>query len=70
MHIPSHALKTSFVKFQNVSSITIFIESNQAGEAKTAIQRLRFIGQSQTATDMKEFKRVRSAFFEDTGDGC
>jgi len=47
-----------FVKFQNVSSITIFIESNQAGEAKTAIQRLRFIGQSQTATDMKEFKRV------------
>jgi len=47
-----------FVKFQNVSSITIFVESNQGGEPTTVIQRLRFIGQAQSATNMNEFKRV------------
>lgn len=47
-----------FVKFQNVSSITIFVENNQGGEPTTAIQRLRFIGQTQAATNMNEFKRV------------
>jgi hypothetical protein len=49
-----------FVKFQNVSSITIFVESNQGGEPTTVIQRLRFIGQAQSATNMNEFKRVRT----------
>jgi hypothetical protein len=50
-----------FVKFQNVSSITIFVESNQGGEPTTVIQRLRFIGQAQSATNMNEFKRVRQS---------
>jgi len=47
-----------FVKFQSVTSITIFVENNQGGEPTTAIQRVRFVGQTQAATNMSEFKRV------------
>jgi len=47
-----------FVKFQNVSSLTIFVEDNIGDKETTVIQRLRFIGSSLSATNMSDFKRV------------
>lgn len=58
LHLCAHR----FVKFQNVSSLTVFVEDNQGGEATSVIQRLRFIGQTQAATNMSEFKRVLLSF--------
>jgi len=47
-----------FVKFQNVSSLTVFVQSNQGGGDTTIIKRLRCVGVAIGATNMKEFKRV------------
>ena len=47
-----------YVKFQQVSSLTIFVADNQGDEEQTAITRLRVIGQPKDATNMDDFKRV------------
>jgi thioredoxin len=47
-----------FVKFQNVLSVTIFVESNQGDKETSVITQLRFIGQPLEASDMKNFKRI------------
>lgn len=47
-----------YVKFQNVSSITLFVKDNQSGSDKTQINVLGFIGTPVGATNMAEFKRV------------
>jgi len=47
-----------FLKFQNVASLTIFVEDNQGGDDTTVISRLRIIGQPHEASDMSQFKRV------------
>jgi len=47
-----------FLKFQNVASLTIFVEDNQGDKDTTIISRLRFIGQSHDSADMSQFKRV------------
>jgi len=47
-----------FVKFQSVSSVTLFIRDNQSGSEKTQINYLGFIGSPLNATNMSEFKRV------------
>lgn len=47
-----------FVKFQNVSSITLFIKDNQSGEEITQLDYLGFIGTPVSTTNMAEFKRV------------
>jgi len=51
-------LPLKFVKFQNVSELTLFVESNIGEEPTSVIQRLRLIGQTQAATNMGDFKRV------------
>jgi len=55
---PDSLVPVKFVKFQNMNSITIFVESNQGGADTTIIQRIRFIGQPKDASDMSQFKRV------------
>ena len=55
---PSVLIPLKFVKFQNVTSLTVFIQSNQGGEETTALQRLRCVGVAVEATNMKDFKRV------------
>ncbi|XP_074661371.1 thioredoxin-like protein 1 [Tubulanus polymorphus] len=47
-----------YVKFQNVSSVSIFVNDNQGGEETTVINYLGFIGSPVMATNMSDFKRV------------
>ncbi|KAF9972268.1 Thioredoxin-like protein 1 [Actinomortierella ambigua] len=47
-----------FVKFQNVSSIILFVVDNQEGEDTTQIQQLIFVGSSLDGTDMSALKKV------------
>jgi hypothetical protein len=46
-----------FVKFQNVPSITVFIQDNQDGSDVSALKRITFIGSlADKQTDFKNFK--------------
>lgn len=47
-----------YVKFQSVSSITLFVKDNQSGGEVTQIDYLGFIGTPLNATNMSDFKRV------------
>lgn len=47
-----------YVKFQNVTSITLFIKDNQEGGEVTQVDHLGFIGTPVGATNMNDFKRV------------
>ncbi|XP_049756886.1 thioredoxin-like protein 1 [Elephas maximus indicus] len=47
-----------YVKFQNVNSVTIFVQSNQGEEETTRISYFTFIGTPVQATNMNDFKRV------------
>ena len=47
-----------FVKFQNVTKLTMFVVDNQDDTETTTISSLRLIGQPREKTDMSEFKRV------------
>lgn len=46
------------VKFQRVSSLTIFIEDNQENEESTHLSKLRLFGCPIAGTNMAEFKKV------------
>ena len=49
-------VKLRFVKFQNVSSLTVFVSSNFGAES-TVIRRLQFIGQPKEIMDMNKFEK-------------
>jgi len=51
-----NALK--FVKFQNVLSLTIFVQDNQQDQNTTRINYLAIYGKPVATTNMNEFKRV------------
>jgi len=48
----------TFVKFQNVRSLYLFVEDNQEETETTVLSSLRIIGQTREATNMSDFKRV------------
>jgi hypothetical protein len=49
----------SFVKYQNVSNLTIFIENNRDGGDVTEMSKLELYGSSLMASDMGNFKKVQ-----------
>ncbi|XP_030047773.1 thioredoxin-like protein 1 [Microcaecilia unicolor] len=51
-------IQLRYVKFQNVNSVTLFIQSNQSDEETTKITYFTFIGTPVQATNMNDFKRV------------
>ncbi|KAF3454335.1 hypothetical protein FNV43_RR04782 [Rhamnella rubrinervis] len=47
-----------YVKFQNVRSLTIFIEDNQSGSDITKVQKIILYGSTVETTDMKGLKKI------------
>ncbi|KAM7272407.1 hypothetical protein ACFE04_027070 [Oxalis oulophora] len=47
-----------YVKFQNVRSLTIFIEDNQSDGDVTKVQKISLIGRTVETTDMKGLKKI------------
>ncbi|MCO5558900.1 hypothetical protein L7F22_012490 [Adiantum nelumboides] len=47
-----------FVKFQNVRSLTIFIEDNQESTEVTKVSKIAFYGSTVETTNMKELKKI------------
>jgi len=54
----TNPLALKFVKFQNVRSITVFLENNQDDEDTTKLSKLVLMGSTVETTNMKEFKAV------------
>jgi thiol-disulfide isomerase/thioredoxin len=48
----------SFVKYQNVQNLTVFVQDNQGGKETTVLQYLGLFGTPLDTTNMNEFKRV------------
>mmetsp|Transcript_7805 Transcript_7805/g.18125 ORF Transcript_7805/g.18125 Transcript_7805/m.18125 type:complete len:172 (+) Transcript_7805:26-541(+) len=51
-------IELKFVKFQNVTHMTFFVETNQGGEETSAIQKLAIFGEPFAGTNMNELKKV------------
>lgn len=49
-------IQLQFIKYQRVSSITLFIEDNQGGDI-TALGGLKLYGRPVVSTNMSEFKK-------------
>ncbi|KAJ6929018.1 PITH domain-containing protein [Populus alba x Populus x berolinensis] len=47
-----------YVKFQNVRSLTIFIEDNQLDSEITKVQKIALFGTTVDTTDMKSLKKI------------
>lgn len=54
----SQPLALKFVKFQNVRSLAIFVEDNQAGSDVTRLQKLAIFGSLVETTNMSKLKDV------------
>ncbi|CAN1124674.1 PITH domain-containing protein At3g04780 [Linum perenne] len=48
----------TYVKFQNVRSVTIFIEDNQSKGHVNKVQKIAFFGSTVETTDMKGLKKI------------
>ncbi|KAM9168215.1 thioredoxin-like protein 1 isoform 4-T4 [Mergus octosetaceus] len=51
-------IQLRYVKFQNVNSVTLFVQSNHGDEETTRITYFTFIGTPVQATNMNDFKRI------------
>ncbi|CAH9111720.1 unnamed protein product [Cuscuta epithymum] len=51
-------INLKYVKFQNVRSLTIFIEDNQSGKDITKVQKIVLYGRTVETTDMKCLKKI------------
>jgi len=47
-----------YVKFQNVRSLTLFVEDNQTDDDKTFLNNITFIGTVLAGTNMKDLKKT------------
>ena len=53
----SGTVPLQYVKFQNVSSLTVFLEDNQGDEEVTQISQLQLIGMPLATTNMNDLKK-------------
>ncbi|KAL1825088.1 hypothetical protein DCAR_0313207 [Daucus carota subsp. sativus] len=51
-------IAVKYVKFQNVRSLTIFIEDNQSGSEITKVKKIGLYGTTVETTDMKSLKKI------------
>ncbi|KAJ7524041.1 hypothetical protein O6H91_18G074400 [Diphasiastrum complanatum] len=57
-HLSGRPVQLKYVKFQNVRSVTVFIEDNQETTEVTKIQKLAFLGSTVETTNMSELKKI------------
>ncbi|XP_058770541.1 PITH domain-containing protein At3g04780 [Vicia villosa] len=57
-HLKGKPVLLKYVKFQNVRSLTIFIEDNQTESEITKVQKILLIGSTVETTDMKGLKKI------------
>ncbi|CAM6090073.1 unnamed protein product [Calypogeia fissa] len=57
-HLQGKPILLKYVKFQNVRSLTIFIEDSQTGTEETKIQKLAIVGSTVETTNMSDLKKV------------
>jgi len=55
---PSATLPLQFVKFQCVTSLSVFIENNQSDGETTCLTKLQFVGSTIATTNMSELKKM------------
>ncbi|GAB4855402.1 hypothetical protein Ancab_024025 [Ancistrocladus abbreviatus] len=58
LYMQGQPIVLKYVKFQNVRSLTIFIEDNQSGSDITKVQKLALYGTTVETTDMKGLKKI------------
>ncbi|CAD6207017.1 unnamed protein product [Miscanthus lutarioriparius] len=56
--IDNKPLPLKYVKFQNVRSLTIFIEDNQSGSDVSKIHKIALYGTTVDTTNMKDLKKI------------
>jgi hypothetical protein len=59
-HLEGKPVPLKFVKFQNVRSLTVFIEDNQGSSDCTQVQKLAIIGSTVETTNMSELKKINN----------
>ncbi|XP_050382326.1 PITH domain-containing protein At3g04780 [Argentina anserina] len=57
-HLKGKPVVLKYVKFQNVRSLTIFIEDNQSDSEVTKVQKIGLVGTTVETTDMKGLKKI------------
>ena len=53
----SKLLDLYFVKYQNVRSLQVFVESNEGGDELTRVSKLTVLGTPEHTTNMSDFKK-------------
>ena len=53
----SKLLDLYFVKYQNVRSLQVFVESNEGGDELTRVSKLTVLGTPEHTTSMSDFKK-------------
>lgn len=55
--LAGESVSLKFVKFQSVTQLTIFVETNQGGEPTTQVSKLQIFGISGEKFDVKDIKK-------------
>lgn len=51
------AVQLRFVRFQNVTALSVFVASNQGDEETTRIDKLELLGQENAGTDLSQLRK-------------
>ncbi|KAL5209902.1 hypothetical protein ABZP36_005525 [Zizania latifolia] len=56
--VENKLVQLKYVKFQNVRSLTIFVDNNQSGSDVSKIQKIALYGTTVDTTNMKDLKKI------------